>query len=264
MAAAERDPEWPDKAMFAAILLILAGAVGTAFRLLLPFMTVQQDNLPQIFTDEIPGYALALCLATMVAGILSLWRQAAVFAYLGAAFALASMAMYGLVPFLGLLAIVAMIKSHLEGEETSNDGVQLHSSRWPDKAMAASLFMVVVALIALLQGILIFAGWFEPILLTGMPIVAGSVGVSVGLLGLVAAREVYHVQRPWMGWLALSLGLATMGFYLIGPVLAIVGSVLLGLAHREDEFVLHAGGVEVQTQSAKPVKRGRKRRRAAA
>ncbi|MFA5944193.1 MAG: hypothetical protein WC876_06980 [Candidatus Thermoplasmatota archaeon] len=266
MVSAAREPEWPDKAMFAAILLILAGAVGTAFRLLLPFMTVQ-DNLPQVFTDEIPGYALALCLATMAAGVLSLLRQAAVFAYLGAVFAIASLAMYGLVPFLGLLAIGAMVKSHLEGEETSDDGIQLPSNRWPDKAMAASLFMVVVGSIAVLQGILMFAGRFEPVVLTGMPVLAASIGVGVGLLGLVAAREVYHVRRPWIGWLALVLGFATLGFYLIGPVLAIVGMVLLALAHREDEFLLHAGGAAVAPTtpaSANPAKRGRRRRRASA
>jgi hypothetical protein len=255
------DPAWPDKQLFAAILLILAGAVGTAFRLLLPFNTVRQESLPVVFTDEIAGYTLALCLATMVAGVLSLLRQAAVFAYLGAVFAIASLAVYGLVPFLGLLAIAMMVKSHLEGEETRDDGVELNVSLWPDKAMAASLFMVVVGAIAVTQGLLMFAGRFDPILLTGQRTLAASIGVGVGLLGFVAAREVYHVRRPWLGWVALALGMATMGFYLLGPVLAAIGFILLALAHREQEFLIHGTG-SLTAVLAAPARRKRRRRAA--
>lgn len=264
MPPAGHAPEWPDKAMFAAILLILAGAVGTAFFLLLPFITVQQDNLPVVFTDDIPGYAISLCLATMAAGILSLWRQAAVFAYLGATFAILSLAVFGLVPFLGLLAIAMMVKSHLEGEETRNDGVELESSTWPDKAMASSLFLVVVGSIAVTQGALMLAGRFDPIALTGMPAVAGTLGVAVGLLCLVAGREVYHLRRPWMGWFALAAGMATMGFYLIGPVLALVGMVLLGLAHREQEFLIHGGEAGEPSAASGKARRTRRRRKASA
>ncbi|MHB1262172.1 MAG: hypothetical protein ACYC2H_10720 [Thermoplasmatota archaeon] len=263
MPPAGHAPEWPDKAMFAAILLILAGAVGTAFWLLLPFITVQQDNLPVVFTDDIPGYAVSLCIATMAAGILSLWRQAAIFAYLGATFAILSLAVFGLVPFLGLLAIVMMVKSHLEGEETRNDGVELESSKWPDKAMAASLFLVVVGSIAITQGVLMLAGKFDPILFTGMPVGAGAGAVLVGLLCLFAGREVYHLRRPWMGWFALAAGLATMGFYLIGPVLALVGMVLLGLAHREEEFLIHGGEAGEPASKTSKVRRVRRRRKPA-
>lgn len=271
MAPAGHAPEWPDKAMFAAILLVIAGALGTIFRLALPAITVQQDNLPSIFTDEIPGYELTLCLITLVFGVLSLWRQAAVFAYLGAVTAILSLAVYGLVPFFGVLAIAAIIKSHIEGEETRNDGVQLHSSQWPDKAMAASLFILVVGSIAILQGILLLIGKFDPIVLNGMPVVAGIIGIVVGLLGFWAARDVYNLQRPWMGWFALGAGLLTMGFYLIGPLMAIIGMILLGLAHKEDEFLIHTADYRAEQErkatAAKPVnavKKGRRRKPTAA
>jgi hypothetical protein len=264
MPPAGHDPAWPDKQMFAAILLILAGAVGAAYRLLLPFIVVRQESLPAVFTDEIAGYTLAVCLATTAAGILSLLRQSAVFAYVGAVLAIASLAVYGLVPFLGLLAVAMMVKSHLEGEETRDDGVELHVSLWPDKAMASSLFMVVVGAIAVTQGLLMFGGRFDPILLTGQPALAASIGVGVGMLCFAAAREVYHVRRPWLGWVALVLGLATMGFYLIGPVLAIVGLVILGLAHREKEFLIHGIGAADATGLPLPKPRRRRRRPAGA
>lgn len=266
MAAEGPAPEWPDKAMFSAMLLILAGAVGALWRLVMPSITVQQDNLPVIFTSEIPGYEITLCLATLVAGLFALWRQAAVFAYLGAAFAILSLGMYGLVPFLGLLAIAAMVKSHIEGEETRNDGIQMQSNMWPDKAMAASLLMVVVGAIAILQGILELTGKFDPILLSSS-FVAGAIGILFGLFGFVAAREVYHVRNPWMGWTALALGLATLGFYAIGPVLAIIGMILLALAHKEEEFVIHTPEFRAEearkAAAAKPanaVKKGRRRK----
>lgn len=259
MAAPSSDhPEWPDKAMFAAILLMLAGGLGTAFRLLLPMMVVRQDNLPVLFTDDIPGYELTLCLATLVAGVLSLWRQAAVFAYVGAGFAILSLGMYGLVPFLGLLAVAMMVKSHLEGEETHNDGVQMAARIWPDKAMATSLLLVAVGAVAVLQGALELMGRFDPIVL-GNGVLAGALGVAIGLYAFVAAANVYSLRRPWMAWTALGAGILTMGFYLVGPVLAVIGMITLALAHHEDEFVVHAG-VPPGGASPSPVRKGRRRK----
>lgn len=252
------DPAWPDKAMFAAILLILAGLVGAAFELARPLIEVDQDRLPSLFTDDVPGYTLALCLATVAAGILSLRRQAALFAYVGALLALLSAGVFGLVPGLGLLSVGMMVKSHLEGEETKDDGVELESSRWPDKAMAASLFLVVVGAIAITQGALMLTGHFDPIL-WGSATLAGWLIIAVGALCLAAGRELYHVRRPWTGWAAFVLGIGTFGFYLIGPVMALAGMALLGLAHREREFVLHGAAGEDPVE-AMPVRRGRRRR----
>lgn len=249
-------PEWPDKAMFAAMLLILAGAVGLAFAAVkaLHLVTVDESGFTTVFTDDIPGYTLTLCAATLVLGALSLWRQAAVFAYLGAATAMASLAIYGLIPFFGVLAIAAMVKSHLEGEETKLDGHTMASSQWPDKALATSLYLVVVGAIAVVQAILLLAGRFQPLVLQGNATVAGGIGLAVGLLGLVAGREVYHLRRPWLGWTGLVLGLATLGFYLVGPVLAVIGMATLAFAHKEDEFAIHAAGED------QPMPKGRRRR----
>lgn len=246
------DPSWPDKAMFSAMLLIMASVVGLLFQLVRPVLDINEKGMPLNFADDWPGYEYALLGATFVFGILSLRKQAAVFAYIGAGCAIASLAVYGLVPALGIFAIVMIILSHLEGEETSNDGVELESHLWPDKAMAASLMMTVVGAIAVTQGALMFADRFAPILLSNET-VAGSIGVLVGLLGLVAAWEVYHLRNPWLGWVALVAGTATMGFYLIGPVLAIAGMVLLWKAHGENEF-------DPETFAAKPKSRTKGKR----
>lgn len=263
MPPSGHDPAWPDKAMFSAILLILAGFVGAAFELSRPLIEVDQERLPTVFTDEIPGYTLAVCLATLAAGVLSLRRQAASFAYLGALLAVLSLGVFGLVPGLGILAAAMMVKSHLEGEETRDDGVELEGSRWPDKAMAASLFLVVVGAIALTQGLLLLGGRFDPIV-WGSPALAGWLVLGVAALCFAGAREVYHVRRPWAGWAGLVLGVGTLGFYAIGPVMALAGMVLLLLAHREQEFILHAAREDKDLAAAgaapPPLRRGRRRR----
>jgi hypothetical protein len=246
------DPAWPDKAMFSAILLILAGFVGAAFEMARPLIEVNQDKLPVLFTNDIPFYTVSLCLIVLASGVLSLRYQAAWPAYAGAIVGIVSLGVFGLVPGLSLVAIGMMVKSHLEGEETRLDGVQLHSSQWPDKAMAASLFLVVVGAIATTQGVLLLTGHFNPILLTGQPMLAGVIGVVAGVAHFVAANRVYKLQSPWTGWVALSLGVLTMGFYLLGPIMAVVGMVLLLLAHREDEFTKH-GTPDPEAPPAKPL-----------
>lgn len=260
MASEEYDPAWPDKAMFCAILLILAGFVGATFELTRPLMEVDQDRMPVLFTDDIPYYTLTMCVLVVLFGFLSLRYQSALFAYLGAFFAILSVGMVGLVPILAFLAVAFMVKSHLEGEETRLDGVQLDASKWPDKAMATSLFIVVVASIALLQALLIFIDRFDPLLLKPTPL-AGLFGLAVAAFGFWAARQVYRQRRPGAGWLALGLGLATFGFYLVGPLMAIAGMVLLALAHREDEF--HERVAATPTPAAAPKRRRRRRATAA-
>lgn len=231
-----QDPAWPDKAMFAAILLVLAGAAGLLFRAVYPSLTINDEDLLSLGDDPVSPWGTALCAVTLALGVVALRRQAAWPAYAGSATAVLSLSIYGLVPAFGLLALAFMGLSRREGEETRDDGVQLSAAKWPDKAMATSLFLVVTAGIALTQGILMLQGRFDPIVWTGPPAAAGAAGVLIGLLCLVAAREAYRVERPWLAWAAFVASLATFGFYLIGPLFAMVGMLLLALAHHEGEF----------------------------
>lgn len=234
MPAEGQDPTWPDKAMFAALLLILAGVAGLVFRAIYPSLVIDEDDLPGI-GDPDATWTTALCAATLLLGVWSLLRQAAWSAYLGSATAIASLGMYGLIPLYGLGALGAILLSRREGEETRDDDVHLPASLWPDKAMAASLFLVIIAGVAVAQAILILDDRYEPVLLTNAT-VAGVVGLAIGALCLVAARESYHVRRPWLVWTAFILSFGTVGFYLIGPLYAVAGMVLLALAHKEGEF----------------------------
>lgn len=226
--------------MFAAHLLILGGSLGLGVEALRMVGTVQ-DNLPPGILESYPHWLSAVLAGLMlVLGVVCLRTQAAVFGYAGAATGFFSLAYAGLVPFLSLLAVLMLIKSRLEGEETRNDGVTLPANAWPDKAMGASLFMVVGGAVVLWQGVLIGLDRYEPVLLKALPAVAMAIDVAVGLFAVWAAGQVYHLRRPWVGDTAAALLVATFGLYVLGPVLGLVTFLLMQRARREDEFRKHA------------------------
>lgn len=256
------DPEWPDKAMFAAYLLILGGAIGLAVEGL-RFVGTVKDNLPPGILEDYPHWLSTLLAGvTLVLGVFCLRTQAAVFGYTGALAGLFSLAYAGLLPFLSLLVIYMLVKSKLEGEETRNDGVILHPGLWPDKAMAASLFLVVGGAVILLQGIFIGTGDYEPIVLKGMAPLAMGIDVVVGAFSIWAARQIYHLRRPWAGFAAAGGLLVTFGLYVLGPALAVTTFTFMLLAGKEDEFAKHAGGatarVANRAPAATPAKRGKR------
>lgn len=244
--------------MFAAYLLILGGALGLAIEGL-RFVGTVQDNLPSGLLELYPHWLSTLLAGvTLVLGIACLRTQAAVFGYTGALAGLFSLAYSGLVPFLSLLAIVMLVRSWREGEETRNDGIKLHASSWPDKAMAASLFLVVGGSVILLQGILIGTGDYEPIVLKKMAPIATGIDVVVGAFSLWAARGVYHLRTPWAGDVAAGGLLVTFGLYVLGPALAVTAFVFLRLARKEDEFNKHAAGVNTNPTAPGKAKRAGK------
>jgi hypothetical protein len=266
MVAEGHPPEWPDKAMFAALLLIVGGALGLLVEGLRMVATVK-SGLPAGILDLYPTWlSVAMSAFTLVFGILSLRAQAALFGYLGAATGLLSLAYAGLVPGLSLLAIALLVKSRMEGEETRNDGVTLHSSQWPDKAMAASLFLAVGAGVLLVQGIEIALDAFQPILLRdlGLDWLAATLDLVAALVMLAAARDVYNLRRPLLGVVGAFLGLVTFGLYALGPVLALLVLVLLRLAKKEDEFSKHGAQAQGPVDGEAPAKKAAKPKRAKA
>ena len=113
MPAEGHVPEWPDKAMFAALLLILGGALGILVEGLRQIATVK-SGLPSGILDLYPSQlSLAMSGFTLIFGILSLRAQAALWGYLGAATGLLSFAYSGLVPLLRLVALGMLLKIRL-------------------------------------------------------------------------------------------------------------------------------------------------------
>jgi hypothetical protein len=237
MPAKGHHPHWPDKAMFASIMLILAGTMGSLFEALRSVATVQSGGLLPSWLTFMPGWAaLLLCLATLAFGIVSLRAQRKRFAYVGCLTGLANMGFFGLVPILSLIAVAFVVQAHREGEDLTGTKRAFSKHEWPDKALAASLFLLVSGVLALLQGLAMLFGKFTPVLLSAAPPVEGVFDVAAAVFCGYASWQIYHLRRPWTGYLGLALSAATMGFYVFGPLLAATTLVLLLMARHEDEF----------------------------
>lgn len=231
----EHVPEWPDKAMFAAMLLSLGGILGVGFETIRETV-VLGDSLPTFFVDTIPFYGLVASSLVAILGVRSLFSQTASHALLGALCAVASLAMFGLLSFFGVAALVLLAKSRFENEETRNDGIRMHGRLWPDKALGASLLLFCAGSLALLQGTLILFDRFDPILLKSAPVMVGILDVCAGVLMLVASRETFHLRRSWLGFAGGALACITLGLYIVGPILGLGALILLVLARKEGEF----------------------------
>lgn len=266
MPAAHHDAEWPDKMMFAAQILLVAGGIGALFSsLLLAGLKTNFSNAPllEILTKYYPPLIqLALSLATIVFGWLSLRQHVRRWAVMGMLTGIASFAALGLVPVLMIGVAVMLIKSRREGEETEDDGKTLEASVWPDKSISAAMFLYVTGVAAIFQGIFILIRHFDPVLLTGARYVAGSYDVAIGVGSIVAAYRVFQQKSEWMGWAFPLLGMATLSFYIVGPVLGMLALVMMILARKENEFEKHSAAA-VQQELAKTARLQAKDARAA-
>lgn len=259
MPPASHKKEWPDKAMFAAILLILAGGIGLVIELLRFVATVNEPVIPGILEGYPSWVSATFAGLSLVFGVLCLRAQAMLWGLLGVACAVASLAYFGLVPFLGLVALAMLIKSKMEGEETRNDGVILHPSKWPDKALAASLLLFVGGTVILMQALLIFLDKFQPVVLKGMEGLVVPVDVVAALLAFVAARSLYRLERPWMGSVGAIALLLTLGLYVLAPLLGAISLLLLFLANKEGEFATAANAGDAKPRLAKAARAKGKR-----
>ncbi len=234
------DPEWPDKIVFAGLTLILAGVAGVVFVGLQATTATVRELVPGILGTIPLWLSGSLSAATAGMGGLAIRHQAAVWVVVGAITGVGSLAIYGAVPLLAVLALGFVVKGWREGEEMAHDDRRFEAKDWPDKAFAASALLLVAGVITLLQAALVFAGRFEPLLFGAWPAVAGTWGVACGIACCWGARECFHLSRPWAGVVGAVAALAGGGFYVIGPLLGVATLELLRRAEREDEFAAPA------------------------
>ncbi len=236
MIAAEHDPKWPDKVIFAAMLVTIAGVLGAVFAVVQLSGATIGRNVSTLRLVTPPSLALVLCLAMIGLGVYAIRHQAAIWVWIGIGSGVASMGMLGLVPFLCLVAISFLIMSRMEGEETVHDAHTMHASLWPDKALAASLLILVTASVAIFQAGLLFTSNFTAPYLKTSPGIVMFLNLVAGAWGFYAAHQVFHLRRAWTGYVAAVLGVLGLGFWIVGPALAIAAIVLLGKARAENEF----------------------------
>lgn len=229
-------PEWPDKIMFAALLVVIAGALGAIFALLRVAGLRIDDGLPGLFSLVPPMASLVLALGMVALGVHGIREQAALWVWLAVGAGVVSMEMLGLVPVLSLVAAGFLLRSRAEGEVTRRDAPNLHASLWPDKALSASLLLFVAGLVSLFQAALLFAGAMTPPFFHDAPLVLATLALVAGAAGVVASFEAYRLRHARLGYAAAALNVLGIGFVLIAPALALGAMVFLRKAERENEF----------------------------
>ncbi len=231
------DPEWPDKVVFAGLTLVLAGLAGIAFVAVQASTATVRELIPGIMGDVPRWLTASLCGATVALGALAVRHQAAIWVMVGAITAVGSMGIYGAVPLLAIVALAFLFRAWREGEELAHDDRRVTADEWPDKAFAASALLMVAGVVTLLQGALILADRFQPLLLGRWPVAAGLWALVAGLASLWGARQSFRLVRPWGGAIGAVAALLGAGFYVLGPALGLAALELLRRADQEDEFV---------------------------
>lgn len=228
--------EWPDKVMFAAMLVVIAGALGSVFALLRLTGLRIDRGLSDLLYITPPTLSLVLSGAMIVLGVSAIRHQAAVWVWLAIVAGILSMGMIGFVPLLSLAAIAFLVRSRMEGEETTLDARTVAPSVWADKALAASLLLFVGGLVSLFQALLLFNDNMTAPVLATAPAMLATASLVAGAWCLYASFEVYRLRRAWTGYVGAALGAASLGFLALGPALAVGAFLLLQRARAESEF----------------------------
>lgn len=244
---------WPDKSLFGAVMLFITGLVGVAFVAFSAYVDVVfSERVPRILRDYPPLLTLLLSFAAFVCAAVSLRQRDTNWAFAGALAGVLSLGLLGVGSVLSLIAAVFLVLSRLEREDYTPETLRLTADQWPDKSLAASLLMFMAGVVALLWGGGLTIGLVS--LDLGATLILGQASLLAGLVCLFAALQLYFQRGLWVGALAAVGGIATVGFYVVGPLLSLAALVLIVLAHREQEFHKPGPTPEPESGSTKPAR----------
>jgi hypothetical protein len=225
---------WPDKRLYACTMLFVAGVAGALFEMAKWTFGVKLHlSFDPSANFSMGSATFLLSLGVVVAALLGLKLGRNAWGYAAVAMGVVSLGLVGIVPLLSLIAAGFLVASSIEGED---EAPPLDKTTWPDKALAASLLCFVSALASLAWGGALLGGYLE-IQTATLTLALGALALVAGVVNLAAAWSLYRQRSPWLGVAAGALTLASLSFYAVGPILAIVELVLLRLAWSEDEFV---------------------------
>lgn len=226
---------WPDKHLYAAILLVLGAAIGAAF-------AVAARVVPVTFADGSPSaiagwnwpFGIILPAIVLVLAGFSYRARNPMLGLLGAAVLVASGGALGVASLLGLASAVFFVLGRREGEHVNPATRTLHVRLWPDKALACMLLFAVAAVAAIVWGGMLLTGWMS---VRGADVALWGLGsIASGLLAAVGAFLCYR-QRAFAVCVIAAIGvLLSFSFILAGPALAITLGFVLLRAKGEDEF----------------------------
>lgn len=224
---------WPDKRLYACTILIVGGLSGMAFDVVLWTIQPRFDKaFPQVLVDAWPSASFVLSFLAVIFAFASLRARRNLWGYVASVLGFISLGTLGVETLLALGAFAFLVASSQEGED---HGPDLHARMWPDKSLAAALLSYISAITSLVWATVLLAGIVE-IGSAPVSVGLGVVGLAAAGLQAYAARRMSVQQAPGLSVLANVVSIAAFSFYLVGPVLAIAGLVLLKLAASEDEF----------------------------
>ncbi len=228
---------WPDKALYASVLLFITGFVGVLAALVNGFGDLSYSSKAPGLVSSYPwGLTLVASVITALCAFMALAKKSTTWTLWGIAAGVVSFGFLGLTAMLALVALWFVYLSRIEREDVTPETRVLTADMWPDKTLAASLLLLIGSVSTIVWGIAISADLvsFRGYLLPWWAF--GPLATLVGLLGLRGARELYFQRGPEFG-AGCAVAIAFMvGLWVIGPVVGVGTMVLIQLARREFEF----------------------------
>lgn len=225
---------WPDKLLYGAILLILAGGVGILYGLVAAAAGIRYSHfVPDFARVDDFGWSAAMSVAALALAALALVFRRIVWVALGGLAALLSIGPLGVNILLGGGALVFAFRGWREGEGRHEPTRKLAAHEWPDKSLAAAMLLVVLGVTSLLWGLALTAGWLSVTSADGW---LGILALITGAGAMVATPLIHRQHAAWPGIAAAIGGIVGLGFGVLGPALGITVLVLLRKADAEGEF----------------------------
>lgn len=232
---------WPDKALYAATLLLITSVFGVLQGLAFAVLDITLvKDLPWLLEAMPASLVLVLSLVEAAGATVALRRQQTRWTLAAGIVGVLSLNLFGVGSVLALIALVFVGLARAEGEDAPTPDEALPAETWPDKALAASTVLVVAGVLTAGWGVGLVVDWLT---FTGyMPqAVFGSVCIALGALALLAAVRLYHQAGAWLGVLAAVGSVAGLALYAVGPILGLAAILLIWQARREDEFETEHG-----------------------
>ena len=226
---------WPDKHLYAALLLVLAALIGGAFAVVAYVVPV---TLSRDVPTDVAGWnwpfgvllpAIALPFAYLSYRLRRPWMG-----FVAAGIELVSVGALGVSSFLALAAIGFLLRARAEDEHQNPATKDLHPHHWPDKSLAAALLFLVAAVGLFTWGAMLLTGWLS---VRSLDLTMWGIGSIFASLLAVAGAVFCYRQRNFVACVGAAVAVAlSLGFVIVGPALALGAGLLLYGARREGEF----------------------------
>lgn len=230
---------WPDKHLYASILLLIGAALAAAYTIVVSLVPIRYAQKMPTFVEGVLGSSempmgLIFPAIAMTLALVSFYKRLPWAGFAAAAVELLTFGALGVSSLLAIAAVVFLLRARREGEHVNPKTAALHASVWPDKSLAAALLLSIGGLAALVWGFAILTGWLDVRQFDGVLWgVLSLVGAVLAFVGAATGYSQRSFALAFVGAIALA---ATMCFVVIGPALGLGAFTLLLRARSEGEF----------------------------